>query len=494
MISKQNALTSILIFFLILVTKQIEGQAKAVANYAQNTNCNPNSCNIVNNGNFEKGSLCGEMRWQVNPGIVDCWENLSLQAQTYFVRGCAPLATGPMSLVTVPTGWNIPPVETWNNGGSNNNAFVGLWGFGAIQGLLSSGLLPDAKYNLSFWARVINNANGAITHFNASSDNIGYLIFAGGEGALPQFDNPLTSLPPSLVQLATIKINNNQQWNYYSMPITVTSTAQLNFISVYNAGWMVSPDSSNFTLIDDISILPISEGATFIQPPPICQTQSITNLDVFTSIVGGKFQGTGVSKNNVTGFYEFNSGQNLPGGIYPVAFSYTQNGCSRTVVQTITVTGASISSTRTLICTGESTKITASGANLYMWNTGSTNQSISVSPNITTSFTLTGTAANSCAVMQVITISVASCAGIEHKVTNLEELNIYPNPTTGELSIETNLQGRMSLIDNLGRNMIEQVIQKGTNTFDLSDYPIGVYFIKVDFEGIVRGMKIIKSE
>lgn len=42
------------------------------------------------------------------------------------------------------------------------------------------------------------------------------------------------------------------------------------------------------------------------------------------------------------------------------------------------------------ICEGESTIITASGANTYSWNTGATTASITVSPNTTTTYTVTG--------------------------------------------------------------------------------------------------------
>jgi hypothetical protein len=43
------------------------------------------------------------------------------------------------------------------------------------------------------------------------------------------------------------------------------------------------------------------------------------------------------------------------------------------------------------ICAGQPTTLTASGANSYAWSTGETGNSISVSPNVTTTFTLTGT-------------------------------------------------------------------------------------------------------
>jgi len=50
-----------------------------------------------------------------------------------------------------------------------------------------------------------------------------------------------------------------------------------------------------------------------------------------------------------------------------------------------------VSVSPTIICEGESTTLTASGATTYVWNTGATGASITVSPTITTTYTVTGT-------------------------------------------------------------------------------------------------------
>lgn len=74
------------------------------------------------------------------------------------------------------------------------------------------------------------------------------------------------------------------------------------------------------------------------------------------------------------------------------------NGCTKTetfsvqvnLLPTITISGNST------ICNGTTTTLTASGAATYLWNTGSNLNSITISPNSNTVYTVTGTDTNGC--------------------------------------------------------------------------------------------------
>jgi hypothetical protein len=61
------------------------------------------------------------------------------------------------------------------------------------------------------------------------------------------------------------------------------------------------------------------------------------------------------------------------------------------------------------ICNGNNTSLTASGATTYSWNTGATTASISVSPSITTTYSVSGT--------------TGSCSNVKTTV-----VNVNPNP------------------------------------------------------------------
>jgi hypothetical protein len=57
------------------------------------------------------------------------------------------------------------------------------------------------------------------------------------------------------------------------------------------------------------------------------------------------------------------------------------------------------------ICSGESSTLTASGASNYQWSTGSSGSSITVKPNQTTTYTVTGSA-NGCSNTASVTVTV----------------------------------------------------------------------------------------
>ncbi len=84
------------------------------------------------------------------------------------------------------------------------------------------------------------------------------------------------------------------------------------------------------------------------------------------------------------------------------------NGCTADATQTVTPGSAptvSISGAGTPVCAGQPVILTASGATTYSWSTGSTSTSITVSPAVTTTYTLSGNS-GSCNGSAVKTVSI----------------------------------------------------------------------------------------
>lgn len=84
------------------------------------------------------------------------------------------------------------------------------------------------------------------------------------------------------------------------------------------------------------------------------------------------------------------------------------NGCSNTVQKVVTVEElpvVQILGERTL-CQGQSTVLTATGASTYQWGTGSTSQSIMVSPNVSTNYTVTAYSASGCSAITSAAVTV----------------------------------------------------------------------------------------
>ena len=86
----------------------------------------------------------------------------------------------------------------------------------------------------------------------------------------------------------------------------------------------------------------------------------------------------------------------------------TTNGCSSTddvnvfvnPLPNITV------SNDVIIMDGETTTLTVSGSNNYLWSTGETTESIDVTPSVTTTYTVTSTSVNGCTSNREVTVTV----------------------------------------------------------------------------------------
>lgn len=96
--------------------------------------------------------------------------------------------------------------------------------------------------------------------------------------------------------------------------------------------------------------------------------------------------------------------------VYTVAGTNTTTACSSTKTFEVNVFVPNVTvSSSTALCIGESITLNASGANSYQWSTGGTGSSILVTPNSTTTYTVTGlaNAGNvSCSGSAVTTVTV----------------------------------------------------------------------------------------
>ena len=85
-------------------------------------------------------------------------------------------------------------------------------------------------------------------------------------------------------------------------------------------------------------------------------------------------------------------------------------GCTNTKTLNVTIgsaLGINISPSSPNICIGNSGTLTANGAASYTWSTGSNNTSITISPTLTTTYTLIGTS-GSCSGTNTISITISS--------------------------------------------------------------------------------------
>lgn len=107
-----------------------------------------------------------------------------------------------------------------------------------------------------------------------------------------------------------------------------------------------------------------------------------------------------------------------------VSTSYTVTGsngsCNDTKTVSVTVNASptvNISASNTIICTGQTVTLTASGGNTYLWSTSSTNTTIVVGPFSTTTYSVTGSVPG-CSVTKTISISVSALPTVSVSSSN----------------------------------------------------------------------------
>jgi hypothetical protein len=157
-------------------------------------------------------------------------------------------------------------------------------------------------------------------------------------------------------------------------------------------------------------------------------------------------------------------------------------------------------STATLACPGASSTITAVGATTYQWssNTGNaTTASIIVTPTITTSYTVIGTAYG-CTNVATITQNVGSCVGIHDLELSNTNISIYPNPTHQSITINfaqiISNEIRVEFLNSTGQLVLEKRLDDNLNIINLSELANGLYVAKVLDGKKVIGMKKIVKE
>jgi hypothetical protein len=163
------------------------------------------------------------------------------------------------------------------------------------------------------------------------------------------------------------------------------------------------------------------------------------------------------------------------------------NGCSNTDDVKVTVVQQVNASAGddVEICLGEYATLTASGGNSYSWSTGETTQSISVSPDETTSYSVEVSNGFSTQSADVI-VGVLDCQTIDSEPEDSGfEFRVFPNPTKNNANIK--LVGLENVSSIFISDMKGQVISSESfepnngyvinKRYDLSSLARGIYLI-----------------
>ena len=327
--------------------------------------------------------------------------------------------------------------------------------------------------------------------------------------------NSVSIVSPTITSIYTVSVTDaNGCTSTKTVEVIVNSTPT---ISV-NSGTICS--GNTFTIIPSGALTYTIEGGNNLVNP--IATTSYT-------IVGTNFEGC-VSSNtvssNVTVFttptISVNSGSVCSGNTFTIvpsgASTYTIEGTNNVVnpltSATYTVIGTStdgcqssnialssltvyalpnisVTTSNTLLCTGNSANLNATGALNYIWSTSESSPNIVVTPSITTTYTVTGTDADGCSNTEVFTQDVSTCTSIDYLSNTNSATLIYPNPTSGEFYIDSREVAKVVITDILGKIIFEKNLEVGKNLIDLSKYEANVYTIIIRTDLSTHVVKLI---
>lgn len=203
-------------------------------------------------------------------------------------------------------------------------------------------------------------------------------------------------------------------------------------------------------------------------------------------------QSISIQPGGATG-YTLNPG-NLQGNAFTLTPAFSANyqligenaGCKKNIGIPVTVTtpfNINLNLTDSVLCPGNSATITASGATSYTFDPGGiSGNMIVVSPNGTTSYTVTALKSNNaCTVDTTFLVAVRPCdyTGLREKDPELQA-RIFPNPASGMVFIETGAKLRgIEIYNSLGQAVYMQNGSDKLTQISTATWPRGVYLIRL---------------
>ena len=181
-------------------------------------------------------------------------------------------------------------------------------------------------------------------------------------------------------------------------------------------------------------------------------------------------------------------------GTYTITTIKNYNCFSDTIYSTILATGFFPSlaiSGKTAICNGNSTTLTVTGADTYSWMPGPSAASISLSPTITSIYTVSGTfSTTGCSAKQTVTVNVSKCTGLSSLESDTR-FKIYPNPAHQYLYVSGPINSSVTIFDVMGKLVFQAFLTEEKQYFDISECQRGCLTAIIKDESITSQFLLI---
>lgn len=402
-------------------------------------------------------------------------------APTASVNSVNTICVGqPVALLDASTG--VPTSWTWNMQGGTPTA--------ASSQNISVTYTAAGVYTISLLASNATGSNTAVSTITVLANPILSVsatqssLCAGNSTTLSANGASLITWSPSE------ELSNSSGATVISTPsasvvYTVTGSSgncsSISMVSVVvNSNPVINASASNYTVCSgQTSALSVSGASSYSWSPSTALSSTTGSLIATNPTSNITYTVTGIS-----GGCE---------GLATISLSVNPNPIINVV------------STKTQICVGETTTLTANGANSYTWTSSSSLSSVNgneviANPTVTTLYNISGDN-GICIGNGMFTLVVNTCTGIK-QLNNEMDFSIYPNPFFGEINLKYYLpkdsEVEITLIDMLGKVITNQIFNdlsgnhsKFLNIDDAISQGIYSLKIKVGKDEIYR--KLIKQ-
>jgi hypothetical protein len=90
-------------------------------------------------------------------------------------------------------------------------------------------------------------------------------------------------------------------------------------------------------------------------------------------------------------------------------------------------------------------------------------------------------------------VNVNDCVGIQQLSSAKLNVSVYPNPTTGLVTLELNATTQITITNALGQVVYTETVSAGKQTINLKNQNNGLYFMNLNQNGKQQTIKVIKN-
>lgn len=315
---------------------------------------------------------------------------------------------------------------------------------------------------------------------------------SGGFGQIYNGNNPNGEWKLWIKDDTYLDVGTLHQW---SMEFEECSNTDIGILEIFNpiSGCKLSENESINITIKNFGTLSVSDF----------KVNYLFNGQQFSEIVSNAIL-PGATLN-----YTFNTTIDLSGeGEYPftvftvLSSDINANNDSLSIMVNSSIPPSVDLGADTTLCNNELLLLNAGGGDnlTYNWNTSETTQTILIDASTTgvgvNSYNVEVTNEFGCSSYDTILITVTACTGITNHES--EDIILYPNPMSDFLIVKTNdpefIGSNVSIFNLPGQLFYEGKVSGTTLTIDVSNFPKGFYFLKIENLNNLKVNKVIEKK